>query len=590
MGVTFRLFILCLCLTWVSDAHAQVQRTVNGRKYTVHVVEAGETLFAIARTHAVPVDILVAVNPGAQDGLSIGEEVLVPLDAVVKKELKSAPVLRNGELIHQVRKKETLFGISRQYGIDINELLERNPEALQLREGMEVVIPVAEVEGAPAHVLAPAEAAVEGMEHTVQAGETLFSLGKRYAVDPEAIKAANGGLPEGLKAGAVIRIPGAGKEEEAATPSIRIREQMRYKVGLLLPFSIAKNDSALASAKVAEEARYYMPTRAAVQFYNGARIAIDSLRTLGLNADIDVLDVGDEPAVWNPVIKRPETQDYDLFIGPFNRSAIEQLARANPRAHIVCPVPQSNKVILGMPNVSKVSPTRSDLVKHAARYVANRFATANIILLRPDIAGEKETQQMAFQAMNEALHQRVDRIRDTVLVARPGKRDLGDLAGKLDANRQNVILAMSEDVEFVTTLVTKLKPLAAKYRIRLVGMEAWNSMPSVSVNDLEVLDFTYAAPAFFDEADPRTHAFLRAFQERFKTDVDSYALLGFDVTLYYLKALFTQGLGFTDHFAEVTVEPLHMGFRMSRTGPENGFRNEYAVMLEQEGLKLVHLH
>ena len=589
MGVTVRLFFFCLCLAWAADARAQEQRTVNGRRYTVHIVEAGETLFAIARTHAVPVDILVAVNPAAQDGLSIGEEVLIPQDAVVKKELKSAPVLRNGELIHQVRKKETLFGISRQYGIDINQLLERNPEALQLREGMEVVIPVAKVEGAPANVLAPAEVATEGIAHTVQAGETLFSLGKRYAVDPEAIKAANGGLPEGLKAGAVISIPGAGKEEETAAPTIRIREQMRYKVGLLLPFSIAKNDSALASAKVADEARYYMPTRAAVQFYNGARMAIDSLRTLGLNADVDVLDVGDEPAVWNPVIKRPETQDFDLFIGPFNRSAIEQLARANPRAHIVCPVPQSNKVILGMPNVSKVSPTRSDLVKHAARFVANRYATANIILLRPDIAGEKDSQQMTFNAVNEAMHQRIDRIRDTVLVARPGKRDLGDLASKLDANRLNVILAMSEDVEFVTTLVTKLKPLAAKYKIRLVGMEGWNAMPSVSVNDLEVLDFTYASPAYFDQDEPRTHAFTTAYRERFKADVDSYALLGFDVTFYYLKALFTQGLGFTDHFAEVSTEPLHMGFRMSRTGPENGFRNEYAIMLEQEGLKLVRL-
>ena len=284
-----------------------------------------------------------------------------------------------------------------------------------------------------------------------------------------------------------------------------------------------------------------------------------------------------------------ETADYTKASMEKGTSAIEQLARANPRAHIVCPVPQSNKVILGMPNVSKVSPTRSDLVKHAARFVANRFATANIILLRPDIAGEKDSQQMTFNAVNEAMHQRIDRIRDTVLVARPGKRDLGDLASKLDANRLNVILAMSEDVEFVTTLVTKLKPLAAKYKIRLVGMEGWNAMPSVSVNDLEVLDFTYASPAYFDQDEPRTHAFTTAYRERFKADVDSYALLGFDVTFYYLKALFTQGLGFTDHFAEVSTEPLHMGFRMSRTGPENGFRNEYAIMLEQEGLKLVRL-
>jgi hypothetical protein len=34
-------------------------------------------------------------------------------------------------------------------------------------------------------------------------------------------------------------------------------------------------------------------------------------------------------------------------------------------------------------------------------------------------------------------------------------------------------------------------------------------------------------------------------------------------------------------------DALHMGFRMTRTGPENGYRNEYAVMLKQEDLRLV---
>jgi hypothetical protein len=38
---------------------------------------------------------------------------------------------------------------------------------------------------------------------------------------------------------------------------------------------------------------------------------------------------------------------------------------------------------------------------------------------------------------------------------------------------------------------------------------------------------------------------------------------------------------------EVSPRPLHMGFRMSRTGPENGYRNEYAIMLKQQDLTLV---
>jgi hypothetical protein len=42
-----------------------------------------------------------------------------------------------------------------------------------------------------------------------------------------------------------------------------------------------------------------------------------------------------------------------------------------------------------------------------------------------------------------------------------------------------------------------------------------------------------------------------------------------------------------ERMANSGQSPLHMGFRMTRTGPENGYRNEYAVMLKQEDLRLV---
>jgi len=576
-------FGLSSVLSW-----SQEQRAVQGRKYMVHTIQAGQTLYAIGRSYAVPVDALLAANPTAAAGLTIGQELLVPMDAAVKKERKAAPVLRSdGELQHTVRKKETLFGIARSYGMDMNALLERNPEAIALREGMTVVIPMAKVSGASATALRPA-AADDALMHLVQPGETLFALGQRYGVDVELVKAANGGLPEGLKAGASVRIPGATKPASTETaPGTTHAPSQRYHVAFLLPFAADRNDSALARREGDEEPKYYEPTRIAAQFYNGARLALDSLQRCGLNADISVLDMGDDLKTWGSVTKRNELQDVDLFIGPFHRTAIEQLARVNTNAHIVCPVPQSNKVILGMPTVSKVTPTRSDLVKHTARYVALKHAHDNIILARPDIATDKDAQDQVRTALNDALLSQPGRLRDTVLVAKPGRRDLGDLAGKLDASKLNVIVSPSEDVEFVTTLVGKLKPLTTKYRIMLVGLERWMTFESVAATDLDLLAFTFASGSFTDHSDPATKAFVQAYRNAYSTDVDEYALLGFDVTLYYVKALMAQGTDFMDHFDQVRTEPLHMGFRMTRTGPENGFRNEYAIMLQQKGLQLV---
>lgn len=571
-------------------SQAQESRTIAGRRYTVHVVEAGQTLFAIGRSHAVPVEALLAANPEAKEGLSIGQEVLIPQDAVVRREVRTAPVmLRDGELLHTVAKKETLFGVARNYGLHINDLLERNPElnASGLREGMEVIIPMAQRTDVRDPTLRPAEGGIVH-EHLVRPGETLYGLGQRYGVEPDRIAAANNGLPEGLKAGSIVRIPlPAGTEIPMATDPRPVMGGTMHRVGLMLPFALDRNDSLRAARLAPGDKPLHEATRIAAQFYAGALLAIEAAERDGLLAEVTVLDMGEDARTWASVLKRSELQRQDLFIGPFHRGAIEQLAKAHPGAHIVCPVPQSNKVILGHPNVSKATASRNDLIRHTARYVAQRHGRDNIILLKPDIHADRDAQDQMSRALTDALANQNSRLRDTALVARPGRRELGDLPGKLSHDRLNVVVAPSDDVEFVTNLVGKLKSLAAKQRIVLVGLESWTTMETVAATDLEVLGFMYASPTWVDHGDPRVQDFTRTFRERFGHDVDEYAFLGYDVTRHYLRAMAATDGGAPVRMDLPQNDLLHMGFRLTRTGPENGWRNEYAVMLQQKEYRLV---
>jgi len=569
--------LLCQLLPLAS--WSQETRNIGGEKFTVHLVEQGQTLFAISRAFAVPVDELLKANPAAKDGLRSGQELLIPQAAVMKKEARQAPaLLKDGELKHIVAKKETLFGVAKKYGLDINDLLERNPELTSgMREGMEVIIPV-KANDAQDPALRPAEAS-HTIDHVVQPGETLFSLGQRYGVKPEEIARANAGFLEGLKAGASMRIPqrGAAPAPPPVVASAPKPVSELRRIGLLLPFSAARNDSTLAATALTNEGeRFHEASRIAAKFYAGALLALDSLAALGLNAEVRAIDVGDEPRLWSSALKDRAISDLDLSIGPFHRAAIEQLARANPRLPIVCPVPQSNKVVLGFANVSKAVPARADLVRHAARYVAVKHARENILFLRPEIAADKEMQESMLASLNAALADQSGRLRDTALVVKTGRRDIGDLAAKLDATRLNVIVAPTEDVEFTAMAVAKLKALAEKQRILVVGMESWLSMDPVSSPDLELIGFTFPAGSFTDPLDPRVQRFTEAYRQRWSTDADEYALLGYDVMMHEgLQILGVDG-----------PAPLHMGFRMARTGPENGQRNEQGIMLRIRDLML----
>jgi LysM repeat protein len=568
-----------------SPLRSQNVREVDGVKYYTHSVSKGETLYAIAKHYAVPMDAIERNNPGASDGISIGQVLLIPVKAQIKKELKNAPGLRNGELVHTVRKKETLFGIARSYGVDQDSLVARNPEIKSgLKEGMTLAIPVGTVRNVEAIAIMPAFDD-KSTAHLVQPGETVYSLAKRYEVTPEAIIEANGGLPGGPKAGTYLRIP-AKPKPAAAEPVVTAPAAPGtvHRIALLLPFSITANDSLLARSK--EDKSYHPVTAAAVQFYAGARMALDSMKTLGFSADVSVFDVGEEPRVWGPVMKDNALRSMELCIGPFHRSAIEELVRAAPVAHIVCPVPQSNKVLLGNPRVSKVLGSKPDQVQHMGRFIAFHHGRDNIILCRPAIASEKDLQEQLLRTIQEGLATQVSRFNDSVRIAVPGKRDVGEVIKRLQAARLNVVVVPSEDVEFVTTLVNKLSELVPEKRIKVYGMAAWNTMDNLDDVHLNALDVHVPASSFIDLDDPRVLRFIQQYRDRFLNEPGEYAFLGFDVTFFYLQALYLYGPSFPDHFNEVNTAPLHVGFRMRKAGEENGYRNESALMLHYQDMGL----
>lgn len=591
-----RIAALFTSVALVRDVDAQEVRMVEGRRHIVYKVQQGQTLYAIARAHAVGVEELLRANPGAADGLSIDEELLIPQDAVDRKALRSAPELgTDGVLRHTVQRKETLFGLSRSYGVAVDSLLAANPSAAGgLREGMVLIVPVRAAAGQPASVVRPATPA-QRTEHRVRPAETLYGLAQHYNTSVEAIQEANGGLAGGLQEGMVIIIPvapGVGPPPPPVTtvttaPPPAAAPKDRFSITYLLPFSVSLNDSALLRDPL--QPRFHDVSRMAAAFYAGARMALDTLETEGLRADVRVKDSGETPVGWARALRNPGPAGTDLYIGPFHRGAIEQLARSRPDAHIVCPVPQSNRVILGMANVSKVSPARNDLLGVAARYATQGYAHENIVLLRPAISADKEGQEQLFRSLNTSLAEQENCLRDSVLVARPGKRDVSAVLSRLDAKRLNVIVTSCEDVEFVTSLVSSLKRQCEKYRYRimLIGSGSWLDMETVALEDLDMLQFTFPVQGFADPADKAVRAFVNAYQERYRTDVDEYAFLGYDITRFYAKALMS-GLPLTaEGLAQVPYEPLYQGFRYMSAGPENGLRNDHGIMLRQQDLQLM---
>lgn len=108
---------------------------------TFHTIETGETLYKLTTLYGVSAKAICDANPGlSAENFRIGQVIRIPLDkdTVLPKKAEQVPAIQGPvqsrcKDMHTVKRKETIFSVSREYGITEQELIAANPE---LKDGM----------------------------------------------------------------------------------------------------------------------------------------------------------------------------------------------------------------------------------------------------------------------------------------------------------------------------------------------------------------------------------------------------------------------------------------------------------------------
>lgn len=133
------LLLLGLSLTLSSLSFGQSHRIRE------HEVAREETLYSIARRYNVDLEKLLELNPWARKQIKVGDKLLIPSEAVRTKVTTASGVYGK----HTVQAGETLYRISKNYGIELEDLLRANPgvTSANVKVGQELNIPRSHSEG-----------------------------------------------------------------------------------------------------------------------------------------------------------------------------------------------------------------------------------------------------------------------------------------------------------------------------------------------------------------------------------------------------------------------------------------------------------
>ncbi len=196
-----------------------------GRAAGVHVVAEGDNFWNVARRYDVTVAALTAANPNADPTrLRIGQELAVPDAAAAQAAVASAPALDASGQRYVVADGDNLWSIARRLGIDVDRLTQANRavDPLRLRPGQVLALPG--VARADREREAPARKVEEGAVvgdaglYPVAKGDTLWALSRRFGVDLDTLLSVNGEVdPSRMHVGQLVTIPGGGPTASAET-------------------------------------------------------------------------------------------------------------------------------------------------------------------------------------------------------------------------------------------------------------------------------------------------------------------------------------------------------------------------------------
>ena len=357
MRIFQRVITICLIVASLSAvateympdiAKSKVIVFINGKKYYVHTVKSGDTLYSMSKAYGVSEDAIKECNPTVADGLKLDQTVKIPVADNATADAREVKKRKKEFVEHKIRGGETLYSIARDYNISVNTIREDNPglNPQSLSIGQSLWVRKSDM-GSSSEKEAQAEmdayadnlnkATDDGFEYyVVKPGETVYSLARRFEITEQEF-AANNDIAGGLKAGAVIRIPIKDEEnvnqmeKKADVPESELIAAQSSDENII--FRALPSDQTLNIALMLPFNVESKPNSSYVEFYQGFLLGLEKMKQEGRGeSKLTVYNTEHNPVKVQNIVKSPAFEGTNLIIGPVYEdelSPVLQYARAN---------------------------------------------------------------------------------------------------------------------------------------------------------------------------------------------------------------------------------------------------------------------
>ena len=499
--------------------------TTNSDKPVFHTIQAGETLYRLSVKYNVTTQAICEANPGlSTENFRSGQVIIIPVQSDSKPQ-KETPKIEEQENtnvkmndwkdMHKVERKETIFSISREYGITEEELIAANPELKtgKLKKGTFLFIPYGKNDKKQESESQPTTKELTN--------EEVFSQNEELKKDIKTIKAA-----------------------------------------VMLPFMAG------TSTNMDEQVRM-------VEYYEGFLMAVDSLKKQGVSIDLYTYDTKGREATLNSILSKKEMKNMDIIFGPAKAQDIDVLATFADNNNIRLVVPFAPKVdeVFKNPHIYQINTPQSYLYSEVYEHFTRKFSDSNVIFLNAS-NGDREKDEfikgMKTELRNNGISYRDFTVTDNFY-------EITTVMDTLRNNIFIPTSGKSTALVKILPQLTQIRREHPNYMMNLFGYPEWQTYTNDYLASFYEIDTYFYSSFYTNNLFPAAVHFTNSYRRWYSKDMANiypkYGMLGYDTGYFFLKGLSKYGNKMEENLNSIQVTPIQTGFKFERVNNWGGFIN-----------------